>query len=106
MKHLKTLALVTILASTFAATVALAGPIHTRQGVQRSRIKQGVQNGSLTAKERKVLNAEQRVIKKARRRALSDGVMTGKEAKGLTHMQNKASKDIYRLKHNKREQPQ
>jgi hypothetical protein len=105
MKHLKAVALVTLLASSLTATAVVAGEIHTRQENQRARIKQGNATGSLTNHERKVLNTEQRSIDNARDRALSDGVMSAKEAKHLNHMQNQASQDIYRLKHNNRTQP-
>jgi hypothetical protein len=105
MKYRKALALVTLLASSLAVTLAMAGPIHTRQKEQRTRIKQGHNTGSLTHHERKVLNAEQQVINNTRDRALSDGAMSAKEARKLTRMQNKASRDIYRLKHNRRTKP-
>jgi hypothetical protein len=105
MKHLKAIALVTLLVSSLAATAAVAGPIHARQKNQRTRIKQGNTTGSLTNHERKVLNTEQHVINKARTNALADGTMSAKEARNLTRMQNKASTDIYRLKHNNRTRP-
>ncbi len=105
MKLVKTLALGTLLAVSLSTVTAWAGPIRARQGNQRERIHNGVENGSLTQGERRRLNAEQRHINRARNRALSDGEISGKEARGLTRMQNQASRDIYRMKHNGREQP-
>lgn len=105
MNYRQAIALLTLLGTSLAATTAVAGPIHTRQKAQRARIKQGNTTGALTNHERKVLNTEQQVIDNTRDRALSDGAMSAKEAKKLTRMQNKASKDTYRLKHNDRTQP-
>lgn len=106
MKHAKILAFATILSISLSTVLAWAGPIHSRQGHQRGRIHRGVEEGSLTKGERQRLNVEQRTINRARDRALSDGTISGKEARGLTRMQNHASKDIYRMKHNGRERPQ
>ncbi|MBI3247744.1 MAG: hypothetical protein HYZ50_14670 [Deltaproteobacteria bacterium] len=106
MKHAKALAFATLLSVSLATVPAWAGPIHSRQGRQRERIHRGVEEGSLTKGERQRLNVEQRAINRARDRALSDGTISGKEAKSLTRMQNHASKDIYRMKHNGRARPQ
>lgn len=106
MKLTKILTLGTLLAVSLSTVTAWAGPIRSRQGNQRERIHNGVEEGSLTKGERQRLNVEQRAINRARDQALSDGTITGKEAKGLTRMQNHASKDIYRMKHNGRARPQ
>lgn len=83
-------------------TVAHAGVIHQRQLEQQARIEQGVGSGALTAHETRTLSKGQRVIAHTRDRALSDGVLSGREARRITGEQNRANRDIYRLKHNAR----
>jgi hypothetical protein len=70
---------------------------------QERRIDQGVGSGQLTPREAGRLDAEQAKIKLDELRAKSDGNMTTKERAKLTREQNRASRDIYRLKHNKRQ---
>jgi hypothetical protein len=85
-----------------SGAVAWAGPIHTRQECQHARIAQGVRNGSLTPGEVRRLAYEQRDIRRDRRTALADGRIGPAEARHLTRDQNRAGRDIYRLKHNGR----
>jgi hypothetical protein len=84
------------------ATTAQAGIIHDRQVRQNGRIDQGVASGELTPHEAGTLFHQQRVIARTRDRALADGVMSPSEASHLTREQNRASQDIYDLKHNDR----
>jgi hypothetical protein len=50
------------------------------------------------------LEAEQRKIAREKRAAKADGVITPAERAKIRHDQNKASRDIYRKKHNVRTQ--
>ena len=107
----------TILA-TLLALAALAGPlaataqtrhavrcqhqrgVNARQQQQQSRIRQGVRSGELTRREAARLAAEQARIQMheayARR---SGGALTARERARIERAQNRASRDIYRQKH-------
>lgn len=89
-------------ATLFLAGVAYAGPIQDRMLRQDARIDQGVVSGALTPRETQRLETEQGVIARTRGQALADGVMTPHEARQITWEQDRASRDIYRLKHNAR----
>ena len=86
-----------------AATFAEAGPLRHRHNRQKARITQGVESGSLTQGEKKVLQAEQATVRARRRAALADDGRIGpKEARNITRAQNRASRHIHRAKHNDR----
>ena len=80
----------------------MAGRIGNRQIRQNERIGQGVNSNELTLRETDVLMHEQHRIQSSKRRALSDGVLTPKERARLEIQQDRASRSIYRLKHNDR----
>jgi hypothetical protein len=95
-----TLAIASIGAFAQAASAPAATPrIDQRQANQEKRIDQGIATGELTKHETKRVEKEQAVINKAEDKAKADGKVTKKERAHLTRMQNKASKDIYRQKH-------
>jgi hypothetical protein len=71
-----------------------------RQGNQQERIGQGVASGELTAGETRKLEKEQKEIQKDKVAARADGTVTGAERKEIQKDQNKASRHIYRAKHN------
>ena len=74
-----------------AGIAEAGGPLRHRQRNQRARIHQGVQNGSVTRVERKVLKHEQRHVNQMRNRALAnDGKVGPKEAKRIWRAQNRA----------------
>ena len=83
-----------------AVTSAFAGPFTWREARQQARIYQGVDVGSITPVEFMRLEAEQARIESHRQKAWSDGVMTPREAGRLTREQNRASRHIWRAKHN------
>lgn len=74
-----------------------------RQDNQHDRIVQGKESGELTAREAHRLNYEQRGVEKLDNRANRDGTVTDKEAKRVDRVQDAASKDIRRQKHDKRD---
>ncbi len=68
---------------------------------QHNRIKNGVENGSLTKKEAVNLRNEQHELKEERNEIKADGVVTQEEKKEFRHEKAKASRQIYRQKHDK-----
>lgn len=91
-----------LVSAMFLAGAADAGPIQDRMVRQDARIDQGVASGALTPRETQRLDSEQGVIARTRTRALADGTISPHEARQITAEQNRASRDIYRLKHNDR----
>lgn len=80
--------------------LARAGEIGERQKNQHERIDEGVKSGELTKKETLKLEAEQaKIQRKKRRLKRNDGKLGPKEKAKLTHKQNKASRHIYKEKH-------
>jgi len=80
--------------------MAFAGVVKKRQVRQQSRICQGVSNGELTCRETARLEREQRHIQATKRKAWSEGKFTAKERVRLRYKQDRASRYIYRAKHN------
>jgi hypothetical protein len=81
---------------------AQAGRLGRRQANQRARIRQGVNSGELTRGEQAKANGEERGIRRAKKRAESDGTVTPEEQAKLKARENRASRSIRRLKHNNR----
>ncbi len=76
--------------------------IHQREQNQEKRIEQGVRSGQLTPREAGRLEAQQAKIQQDEARMKADGKLTPAERKKLTREQNRASRNIYRKKHNER----
>jgi len=74
-----------------------------RQLRQDKRIDQGVASGRLTPVETARLEGQQTRLAQAESRVESDGVVTRKEAIHLEKRQDKASRNIYRQKHDARQ---
>ncbi len=83
---------------------ALAGRIADGQVRQQERIQQGVASGKLTANETQRLEKTQQNIQESKRQAWRDGELTRRERVRLEKQQVHANRQIYRLKHNEREQ--
>jgi hypothetical protein len=95
----------TIVIALFLCTAGLFGQSKTpavdrRERNQQERIKQGVQSGELTKGETRRLEAQQGKIKADEMVAKSDGKVTGAERRHLKREQNRASRNIFRKKHN------
>ena len=89
--------------SSFVASSASAGHPGARQLRQRVRIQTGVENGSLVRPEARRLRHEQTHVRRARRRMLSDNGRLGPaERARLDRMQDRASRQIFRARHNAR----
>lgn len=109
MKKFLTLASI-LLAATFAATTTNANnapgqrtpSINRREGRESRRIRQGVRSGSLTRRETARLAAQQARIRAHERHAKADGLMTARERASIQRQENRANRNIYRKKHNRR----
>ena len=77
--------------------------VDKRQKIQKERIFHGIHNGELTRKEARLLAKEQKHIKRAERRAESDGIVTKRERIRLDRKQDRASRHITKTKHNVRD---
>jgi len=87
--------------------IALAGNtddpvIQQREANQQKRIDQGVASGRLTPREAGRLEAQQAKIKQDETRMKADGNLSRRERTKLTKEQNRASRTIFRKKHNRR----
>ncbi|HEY9106947.1 MAG TPA: hypothetical protein VIN58_09735 [Roseateles sp.] len=98
--------LIALLALTGASAFAQTNTprVDQREANQQARIAQGAASGSLTPHETQRLEKEQARIDNAEAKAKSDGTVTTKERRRLHAMQDGASRDIRRKKHNAREQ--
>ncbi len=82
-----------------APDLAATPRVDQRQANQEQRIDQGVASGALTTRETHRLQKEQHLIDRAEDKAKADGKVTPHERKRLHHLQNHASRDIRRQKH-------
>ena len=73
-----------------------------RQVKQTLRIAEGKSSGELTRRETKNLKRQQRHIRRTKRAAKADGIVTKREKAAIQHKQNKASRNIARKKNNGR----
>jgi hypothetical protein len=95
------------LAVAMAATASFAQEptptprVDQRQENQQARIDQGAASGSLTGREQRRLQREQRGIARSEAHANADGKVTARERRRLHRQQNAASADIARQKHDR-----
>ncbi len=82
------------------ASISWAGRTGDRQKRQRGRITRGLKNGATNGKEFARLDRGQHRIQGAKKPAWSDGHFSRGEKRHPSRTQDKASKDIYRAKHN------
>jgi hypothetical protein len=75
--------------------------IDQQQANQEQRIDQGIASGQLTQREADKLDKQQQHIDKMENKAKSDGVVTKKERSRLHAAQDRASKNIFREKHDR-----
>ena len=75
--------------------------IDQRQANQEQRIDHGIASGQLTQREADKLDKQQQHIDKMENKAKSDGVVTKKERSRLHAAQDRASKNIFREKHDR-----
>jgi hypothetical protein len=101
--------IVTTLIALFAlglAGIASAGTatprIDRREMRQDTRIDRGVRSGALTPREQARLRAGQAHIDRMEARAKSDGFVSMRERRHMERALNHESREIRRLKHNRR----
>lgn len=70
---------------------------------QHHRIKDGVKSGELTRAEAANLRKDQKEIRTEVKDAKADGLVTPVERKEIRQDKRKASREIYRKKHNNRD---
>ncbi len=75
--------------------------VDARQRAQHQRMVQGWRQGDLTRIEARRLVRGQRQIRRVERRMLSDGHLGMRERMRLHRLQNRESRTIYRLRHNR-----
>ena len=99
----KLIVILIILGSSFVLISAQTAmpQINQTQKQQQIRIRQGVKSGELTRRETRKLEHQQKAIQHDKRIAKADGVVTPNERKQIRREQNRASKNIYRKKHNR-----
>jgi|UniRef100_A0A7V6A5J3 hypothetical protein len=73
-----------------------------REDRQQSRIQHGIHTGELSPGEARYLERQQGHIQRIEDRMRADGRLSPWERQRLNQMQNRASRDIYRLEHNGR----
>jgi hypothetical protein len=79
--------------------------IKQRQRHEQKRIHKGVASGELKAGETRKLENEQKEIQADKQTAKEDGSVTREERKDIAKKQVKASRHIYRAKHNDKTRP-
>jgi hypothetical protein len=107
--NLRTACLTALLGCAAATAFAQSPPagaastpvVDARQQRQEARINQGAASGALTPHETRRLQREQRAISRAETNAKADGTVTPRERAKLQHMQDHASRDIHRQKHDR-----
>ena len=103
MKTTRLLAAVLVTAFALPVFAQTATPvIGQTQRNQEARIDQGVRSGALTQQESRNLQRQQNEIRADKRAAKADGVVTRAERMKLRREQRRASRAIYRKKHNGR----
>lgn len=90
-----------VVAQNSTPAPATGQTIQQRKENQRNRIGQGVQSGQLTAGEAARLEGKEAALNREERnmRKLDNGKLTASDKKALTQQQNQLSKQIYREKH-------
>jgi hypothetical protein len=78
--------------------------IQQRKHMQQARIHQGVKSDELTRGEKRNLEKKEHALNQEERdmRKMNNGKLTAQDRKTLNAQQNKMSKQIYKDKHNRR----
>ena len=96
----KTIIFVTLILTLMWCSAAWADRSNIRDHRQAHRIRQGIRSGEITRPEARGLKNEQLRINRAYHRAVADGLLNWRERVQLKKMQDRASRHIYRAKHN------
>lgn len=97
---IKTIILSLATLGMLAAAIPAEARVNRRQDRQQHRIANGINNGSLTARETAGLAKQQASIRKYERRSRADGNgLSARERARSEQHQDRASINIYRQKH-------
>jgi hypothetical protein len=99
------LALLAAAAQAQAPAAASTPRVDVRQANQEQRIENGVASGQLNARETLRLEREQKRVAVAEQKAKADGTVTARERVRLHRLQDGASRDIRRQKHDAQTAP-
>ena len=88
-----------LLALTAGAAAAQTPALNARQATQRARIRQGVATGELNRREAARMRGREAGITAEKRAARADGVVTPAERLDIRKDEQRASRAIYRQKH-------
>lgn len=101
---MKKILLTALIMGAFAATSFAQSRtpyIRDKKHNQHARIHNGVRNGSLTAREARALERQQRDIDRTIRRAKADGIVTHRERAIIRQKQRMANRNIYVQNHDR-----
>ena len=101
MKTIKSIAAAVVSTLLLGNLLFAQGTINQRERRQQRRIADGVKDGDLTRKEARKLEKQQAKIHAAEAKAKADGEFTAKERARIQRKENKASRQIYKQKHDK-----
>jgi hypothetical protein len=99
---MKTTKLIPVLVAAFLAAPVFAQslPVATQRDVnQQQRIEKGLQSGQLNTREAAKLERDEAKISRVEGKAMADGKVTAAERARIDNMQDHASHDIYKEKH-------
>jgi len=103
---MRSIAMSSVLIALFAGVVAMPVAaaerergINARQGMQQSRIQQGVRQGDLTRGEARQLRSQTRDVRREERAFRSDGNLSSGERRQLSRDLNSVSRNIHNQRH-------
>jgi hypothetical protein len=96
------MAAVAALSTTIASAQSNDPRVDQRELRQHARIEQGIRRGELTRGEARRLRAGQGHVRRMERRARYDNRLTPRERARLERVQDRQSRRIARLEHNRR----
>ena len=100
-----TLAVASLGAFAQATTAPVTPRVDAREANQQKRIDAGVASGQLNARETNSLDKQQARIAATEANDKADGKVTAKEHRQLNRMQNRASANIHKQKHDAQTAP-
>jgi len=101
---MKTTKLIPVLVASFLAVPAFAQSLGLGGAAQvnvnqQLRIENGLKSGELNTREAAKLEREEAKINRVEAKAMADGKVTAAERNRIDHLQDKASRDIHKEKH-------
>lgn len=100
MKRIPMVLVISMALVFMTANASLAGHMGQRQRNQHKRIAKGIRSGKITHGESLRLARQQWLFQQAKRRARADGWLSPQDKRRLDRIQDRASRHIYKAKHN------